>query len=266
MNYLNATARSRKLERIPVLIRQANIPVPQGIADALHDSRRTTRVDGTARAHADLFQATNDADWNDAASKLATAMAIDLVAKSDEYRAAIENYRVSVLERAIIQHAPALIDELCAKYNQHVPAFTNAVNRIPDLEGMKPADVSAEVSAAIQEAKELSSSMSATWDAYRALVGALGYDVGLGSIEDCLDHVFRLGDVASLSHARNAAALIKRYSARDSFLQLGFIAPHVAILRVGGSLELVPPDQAEDRRENTPLGPDRIMGYGGHFA
>ncbi|MFR9803656.1 hypothetical protein ACL02T_15305 [Pseudonocardia sp. RS010] len=225
----------------------AGITVPEDVTDALNRAKfRPTSLPGTREAEAKVAAATTQDEYDSAVADLVLALSVANVDQTRIY-GTLNRIGEDQVTGTIRPHIFTLFEEITTTYNAAAPAFTEAVERIPDLTGVNPLDVSPDVSVALQDAKTAVAPLHALWNAYQGLARLLtGRDEFGKTPRSASVIVARLG-VVSEDQAEEAVRLIVGYAHNDRDLSLHALAPHVAIPRSGGRLDLVTPFEADTR-------------------
>ncbi|MEK6441860.1 hypothetical protein [Pseudonocardia sp. T1-2H] len=221
-----------------------DIPVPDEIRTAVERSSFRVTHPTTYEAEEALAAAKDQRAFDKAVLELAHAAVIKQMLP-EVLAGHVGSARERALRTAVSPHLDGLFAAVCDKYNAAVPAFVSVVERIPDLSGMGLLDISPDVSAALLEAKQTVVPLAKAWAAYTALMKAEGHEVGVQKqAGPAALTVARLGSFEDQAQALRAVELHRAYARGDSGLFLGGLAPHVGIIRVGGTLNLVSPADA----------------------
>lgn len=221
-----------------------DIPVPDEIRTAVERSSFKITPPTIFEAQAAVAAAKDQKAFDKAVLELAHATVLSKILPEVLY-GNIDSARDRALRAAVSPHLDALFAAVCEKYNEAVPAFVSVVERIPDLSGMGLLDISPDASTAILEAKQTVVPLNKAWAAYTTLVKAEGHEIGVQKhAGPAALTVARLGSFEDEDQALRAVELHRAYARGDSSLFLGNLAPHVGIVRAGGTLNLVPPAEA----------------------
>lgn len=240
-------ARRVGIEALPRTLTALGIEVPAEIIEANKRSVWKT-VDPSVAVEAArlrLESAETERDWESAEQEFASALAIGQVRSLDDYKGTIAGIHNARIEGALTASIDPLIGTLCAEYNKCVPEFTSAVEGIPSLgrPDFQVFDLTPEDTTNMQTAKKNADRMTAVWDVYRSVASIGGFQSSAGYETSAA----RLGDFESARQLYSAAEYSQVYATNGHVVTptLRPLAPHVAIVLAGGSLNLKHPTEAD---------------------
>lgn len=230
---------ARKVGKAIKAVKAAGVKVPEAVTEAetrlaLVVNRPTlTEAEGRIRA-ADTQEALDAA-----VVELAQAVSLVQAADSPAFAQTLQRVRGAELAQAIARELPAILADLAGRYSVAAGPFTDAVNRIPDITGVSPLDFSEETTKALVDARKAVEPLNTLYAAYDALAQMAGADmIRYNKDKDLRRLANRIGEYTDDDQRDQAANLLGRYHFKDSSLALGRLAPHVAVVRVGGTLRL----------------------------
>jgi hypothetical protein len=250
---LIASLESRRIdiEALPTKLNALGIEVPAEIVEA---NKRTAwpTVDPSVAvdaARTKLENAKNAKEWEAAEQEFAAALSVGQVRTLPDYQGTIQGIHKARIEDALGASVPRLIETLCAEYNRLVPEFTTAVDGIPSLgrPDFNVFSLTPEHTTAMHTAKRNADSMTELFEVYKAVLRI----AGVQSVAGFETSASRLGDFEDYSQLYNAAEYMEVYrtNGHASVPTLRPLAPHVAIVLAGGSLNLKHPAEADAQRD-----------------
>ena len=238
-----------KLEAIPGLLKAAQVPVPRSLTDALKDAKRQPALTLVNDARKRVESAKDDQEWNAAVQELASSFVVENAAKTPEFIAILDSFRVRSLYTAVKAEASGLFGELSDRYNAAVPDFVDAVSRIPDrVNEIRAVDMPPDVPAAIAAARNTAAVLVPCWDAYKALAAITGYLDADSEWYGQYPIVYLLSIPTDGEAAWRAAMELHEMNRNNQYGDLRPLEPH-ATLSLFGQLSLCAhPDEAALRR------------------
>lgn len=132
---------------------------------------------------------------------------------------------------------------------------------MPNLDGVKPMDISPEVAQTLADARTAGEALQVRFELFKSLCRLLGHDSPSGRAEraDGLttlmylcepdEHLVSAGGFGDATSAVwRAADVILAYARGDSRLTLGALAPFIVPVTFGWELALAGPREADERR------------------
>lgn len=238
-------------------VRDAGIELPATLDIAYQKSKRT--VSGlltTTEAEARVIAADTPEDFDTAVCELQRVMAVASI-KPEAVKTKINHLHQDHLAEVLAPVADDLYAEIGRRYNDAAPAFAEAVGRVPDLTGRGPMDMAPNEAQALHDAKSTLVPLHALLTAYQALGKPLGHPLPAGRTgPDASRIVASIGDgLTDPEQHHQAVSLVYGYARNDTSLSLAALAPHVAVVRAGGTLQMVHPRDAASRLVIVPDAP-----------
>jgi hypothetical protein len=254
---LNPHIESRRIdiEALPTMLTALGIEVPSEIAEANKRSvwRTVDPSVAVAAARTKLENAKTEKEWTDAEQEFAAALALGQVRDHPDYNGTVQGIHQARIRSALGSSIEELISKLCAEYNRCVPEFTAAVDGIPSLgrPDFNPFDLTAEDTTNMQTAKRNADRMTEVFEVYKTVLKVGGFE----NVAGFETSVSRLGDFENGAQLYSAAQYMEVYrtNGHDVLPTLRPLAPHVAIVLAGGSLNLKHPTDADAQRERLAL-------------
>jgi hypothetical protein len=166
-----------------------------------------------------------------------------------EARKFFEDVKLSKVTDALRAVSDEIIDSVCGKFNESVPGFTDAFDRIPNMSGeefsvfsLKPDQL-----AALSEAKTAAEEMAKVYKVYEQVCRLMGWQ----SADGVRSTAARIGEFETDQQLSDAAEIMMIYRTRGHghVTTLAPLAPFVAVPLAGGRLRLEHPVEAEQHRE-----------------
>ncbi|MGE3795811.1 MAG: hypothetical protein AB7I38_18055 [Dehalococcoidia bacterium] len=252
MNHTDRIAKA--IQDLPVLLRTIGVTPPKSIAEGIRLAKLTPSPStGVQEARKKLAEATNQADYDQAARALARARAVETEMQDSRFLADLQSARARFLVDGVAPHVDPLFDKVCEAFNRSDIAgkYSAAVAGLPDLRQYNAGNLPVEVAQAVADARSVRPTMDACISAYNALCTISGEDTcGAATVENALTYIYRLGVINDAARAESVKmfAWMLDHGADQVREYIG-LGTYAALPLNSVPLALTTPDGGEDRRE-----------------
>ena len=244
-----------ELTSLPPKLMAAGVPVPPAFLAGLERAKWGPKGADVSPAMEALRAAKTREEFDAAVDLYVLAETRNRIVteQGTNFANTLDSLRQQSAAQGFIESRLEMSDSLIAAFATVAEQFTRVFDDVPDINGLSPFNIPAEVSAKLAEAKELATKLNLIYDAFVAVW--YGHTSNVVRNTRTPANTGRLataiGDYGdSFTAASDAASLILGYNtpgaASGSF---GPIAPWCAVLMAGGKLHLVTPDENEEYRD-----------------